>query len=215
MKSNKKELDLIKGIGAFALTVLLLTASVSSIQAQSSLQLGVKAGGDYMKIGGRSFDGKHYPGFSAGVYGQLNFTTKWSLQPELNYTQTIGKTSDLFNQIYQGVSDQSANLNYVSVPILLVFKPQPWFSLMLGPQYGFLFSQTTGLLQGAGQQDQKAFNKNDVSIVFGGQLYLNKITFGLRYAAGLNNICFSSTDTWRQYGLQFYLAYQLKDIKLK
>jgi hypothetical protein len=103
----------------------------------------------------------------------------------------------------------------VSVPILLVFKPQPWFSLMLGPQYGFLFSQTTNLLQGAGQQDQKAFNKNDVSIVFGGQLYLNKITFGLRYAAGLNNICFSTTDTWRQYGLQFYLAYQLKDIKLK
>jgi Outer membrane protein beta-barrel domain len=215
MKSSKNKLDLMKRIGAFALTVLLLTASVSTIQAQSSLQLGVKGGVDYMKIGGRSFDGKRYPGFSGGIYGQLNFTSKWSLQPELNYNQTIGKTSDEFNTIYQGVSEQSVNLNYVSVPVLLVFKPQPWFSLLVGPQYGYLFSQTTNLLQGASQQNQKAFTKSDLSIVFGGQLYLNKITFGLRYAAGLNNICFSTTDAWRQYGLQIYVAYQLKDLKLK
>jgi hypothetical protein len=215
MKSSKNKLDLMKGIGAFALTVLLLTASVSSIHAQSSLQLGLRGGMDYMKLGGRSFDGKHYPGFAAGIYGQLNFTTKWSLQPELDYNQSIGKTSDLFNQIYQGVSDQSVNLNYVSVPILIVYKPQPWFSLMVGPQYGYLFSQTTNLLQAPTQQNQKAFNHNDVSIVFGGQLYLNKLTFGVRYAAGLNNIGFSTTDSWRQYGYQVYLMYQLKDIKLK
>jgi hypothetical protein len=213
MKSSKNKLDLRKGIGAVALTVLLLTASVFSSQAQSSLQLGIKAGTDYMKIGGRSYDGKHYPGFSAGIYGQLNFTSKWSLQPELNYDQTIGKTSDLFNQIYQGASEQQVNLNYVSVPIFIVYKPQPWLSVMLGPQYGYMFSQTQNLLPLS--PGTEAFKKSNVSIVFGGQINFNKVIFGIRYSTNLNNISYETTDTWRQYGYQIYIGYQLKDMKLK
>ena len=213
MKSSKNKLDLMKGIGVCILTMLLLTASLSSAYAQSSLQLGVKAGMDDMKIGGRSFDGKHYPGFSAGVYGKLNFTSKWYLQPELDYNQTIGKTSDDFNSIYGGVSDQLVNLNYVSLPVLFGFKPIPELSILVGPQYGFLFAQTTGLLPADRNRD--AFNKSDLAIVFGGQLNLNKVVFGIRYSANLNNISYQSTDAWRQYGFQLYLGYQFKDLKLK
>lgn len=215
MKSSKKKLDLMKGIGVCTLTMLLLTASLSSTYAQSSLQLGVKAGMDYMKIGGRSFDGKHYPGFSGGLYGKLNFTSKWYLQPELDYNQTIGKTSDQFNQIYNGVSDQLVNLNYVSVPVLLGFKPIPQLSLLLGPQYGYLFAQTTDLLQAPTDRNRNAFSKSDVAIVFGGQLNLDKVIFGIRYSVNLNNISYQSTDTWRQYGFQLYIGYQFKDLKLK
>ena len=167
-----------------------------------------------MKIGGRSFDGKQYPGFQAGVYGQLNFTSKWSLQPELNFSQTIGKTSDEFNGIYGGPSGQQVTLDYVDLPILVSFKPVPELSLLLGPQVGYLFAQTTGLLPPTtGATD--AFQKVDFSIVFGAQWNLDKVAIGLRYQAGLNNISFRTTDTWRQYGVQFYVAYQLKDIKLK
>ena len=104
MKPSMNKLALNKWTGILAISLLLLTASAAHTYAQSSLQLGLKAGGDYLKIGGRSFDGKHYPGFSAGVYGKLNFTSKWSLQPELDYNQTIGKTSQDFNSIYQGIS---------------------------------------------------------------------------------------------------------------
>ena len=218
MKSSMNKLDLRKGIGAIALTVLLLTASVFSSQAQSSLQLGIKAGTDYIKLGGRSFDGKHYPGFSAGVYGKLNFTSKWYLQPELDYNQTIGKTSDDFTTIYGGYAEQQVNLNYVSVPILLGFKPIPELSILLGPQYGFLFAQTQNLLQSnlsSNEGGTNAFKKSDVSIVFGGQLNLSKVVFGIRYYNNLNNISFRTTDTWRQYGFQVYVGYQIKDMKLK
>ena len=218
MKSSMNKLDLRKGIGAIALTVLLLTASAFSSQAQSSLQLGIKAGTDYIKLGGRSFDGKHYPGFSAGVYGKLNFTSKWYLQPELDYNQTIGKTSDDFTTIYGGYGEQQVNLNYVSVPILLGFKPIPELSILLGPQYGFLFAQTQNLLQSnlsSNEGGTNAFKKSDVSIVFGGQLNLSKVVFGIRYYNNLNNISFRTTDTWRQYGFQVYVGYQIKDMKLK
>jgi Outer membrane protein beta-barrel domain len=211
---NMNKSDLRKCIGALAFSLLLLTASTVRTYAQSSLELGIKGGGNYMKIGGRSFDGKNYPGFQAGVYGQLNFTSKWSLQPELDFSQTIGKTSDNFTQIYLGPSGQQVNLNYVELPVLVSFKPVPELSLLLGPQVGYLFSQTTNLLPPTvGATD--AFQKLDLSIVFGAQLNLGKFALGLRYQSGLNNISFRTTDTWRQYGAQFYVAYQLKDLKLK
>lgn len=218
MKSSKNKLHLRKGIGLFALTMLLLTASVLTTQAQSSLQLGVKAGVNDYELGGRSFDGKHYPGFAAGVYGKLNFSSKWYLQPELDYNQTCGITSADFTTIYHGYSNVQVNLNYVSVPILLGYRPIPELSILLGPQYGYLFSSTQGLLQqnlGTNGNGENPFLHSDVSIVFGGQLNMNKFVFGLRYYSNLNNICFRTTDTWRQYGLQAYIGYQFKDMKLK
>lgn len=213
MKPSMNKLVSYKWSASLAVFLLLLTASHT--YAQQSLQLGIKAGGNLMKIGGRSYDGKQYPGFSAGIYGKLNFTSKWSLQPEIDWNQTIAKTSEDFNSIYHGVSFQQVNLNYVAIPVLISFKPSPWLSILVGPQYGYLVSQTTNLLLDPTLHDKKAFNKNDLSIVFGGQINLEKVVFGLRYQAGLNNICFSTTDTWRQYGFQFYVGYQLKDLKLR
>ncbi|MBS1660400.1 MAG: PorT family protein [Bacteroidetes bacterium] len=205
----------VKGAGALALALSLLVMTASNAEAQQSLQIGVKAGGNFFKIGGRSFDGKVKPAISAGVYGELNFSSHWALQPELLFNQTIAKTSDQFNTIYGGASQQQVYLNYVALPVLVVFKPVPELSILVGPQYGFLAAQTTGLLQAREDQGKDAFNKNDLSIVFGGQLNLGKVKFGARYSAGLNNISFRTTDTWRQHGLQVYLGYQLKDLKLK
>jgi hypothetical protein len=213
MKPSMNKLASYKWSASLALFLLLL--STSHTYAQQSLELGIKAGGNMMKIGGRSFDGKQYPGFSAGVYGKLNFTSRWSLQPELDWNQTIAKTTTEFTDIYGGVGLQQVNINYVALPVLVSFKPAPWLSVLVGPQYSYLFAQTTSLLQDPALRNKNAFNKSDLSIVFGGQLNVNKVVFGLRYQAGLNNICFSTTDSWRQYGFQAYIGYQLKDIKLR
>jgi len=204
-----------KWSASLSLALLLLITSVTHTYAQQSLEWGLKAGGNLMKIGGRSFDGKQYPGFSAGVWGKLNFTSKWSIQPEIVWNQTIGKTSDNFNSIYGGASDQLVNLNYAAIPILVSFKPAPWLSILVGPQYGFLVTQTTDLLQYPADRGRNAFNRNDLSIVWGGQINLNKVIFGLRFQNGLNNISFRTTDTWRQYGFQAYIGYQLGDFKLR
>lgn len=213
LKNNRIRTALKKVTGATALSLMLLTITTAHVYAQQSLELGVKAGANFFKVGGRSMDGKVYPAFSGGAYGELNFSSKWALQPELLFNESITKSSDQFNSIYHGVSFQQITLNYAAIPILLVYKPVPELSILLGPQYGFLVSQTTNLLPQ--EPGVKAFNKNDLSIVFGGQLNLNKVKVGLRYSAGLNNICFRTTDTWRQYGIQFYLGYQLKDMRLK
>jgi hypothetical protein len=215
MKPSMNKMAFNKWSASLSFILLLLTASISHSYAQQSLELGVKAGGNLMKIGGRSFDGKQYPGFSAGVYGKLNFTSKWSIQPEIDWNQTIAHTTTDFTDIYGGVGLQQVNLNYVAIPILVSFKPQPWLSILLGPQYGYLVSQTQDLLANPTVQGKNPFTHNDISIVFGGQLNFNKVIFGLRYAAGLNNISFRTTDTWRQYGFQAYIGYQLWDLKVR
>ena len=215
MKPSMNKLAFYKWSVSFSFILLLLTVSVSHSYAQSSLEWGIKAGGNLMKIGGRSFDGKQYPGFSAGAFGKLNFTSKWSLQPELVWNQTIAHTTTDFTDIYGGVGLQQVNLNYIALPVLVSFKPAPWLSILVGPQYGYLVTQTENLLQHASDKGKDPFNHNDLSIVWGGQINLNKVIFGLRYQAGLNNICFRTTDTWRQYGFQAYVGYQLGDLKLR
>jgi hypothetical protein len=218
MKSSMNPLSfnmrpLLKTI-AFSLSLLTLTITHS--YAQQSLQWGLKAGGNYFKVGGRSFDNTSYVSFSGGAYAEVNYSSHWTIQPELLFNQTIAKTSAEFSNIYAGygpVSYQQVSLDYVTIPILVAYKPIPELSILLGPQYGFLVSQTTGLLQATGQN---AFSRSDFSLVFGGQLNLGKVKLGLRYSEGLNNINrINSSDSWRQYGLQLYFAFQIKDLKLR
>lgn len=211
-----------RGTGAVALSVLLLTLTTANADAQESLQLGVKGGINLIKVTGRSFDTKTQPGANVGIYGELNFSKHWTLQPELVWSQIVTKTSDEFGQIYPGVGvtgGQAIN-NYLALPVLVSFKPTPELSIQLGPQYGYLVNQTQGLLRASSNANIDAskgiFSKSDLSIVFGGQLNLGKVKIGARYYINLNDVNgINNSDQWRQHGFQAYLAYQIKDIKLK
>jgi hypothetical protein len=221
MKSSTidRTIQLQKRARILASVLLLLTLTAANSYGQQSLEYGLKAGGNYFKVGGRSFDNTYNLSFSGGAYAELNYTSHWTLQPEFLFNQTLTKTSAEFNQIYGGVSYQLVSLDYLAVPILIAYRPIPELSILVGPQYGFLIAQTTGLLQPNGStngSNQNAFSRSDFSLIIGGQLNLGKVKVGLRYSEGLNNINrINTTDTWRQYGLQLYFAYQIKDLKLK
>ncbi|HTR31005.1 MAG TPA: porin family protein [Puia sp.] len=197
-------------------TLLLLTLTAGHAYAQKSMEWGLKAGGNYFKVGGRSWDESYRMSFSGGAYAEINYSKHFTIQPELLFNQVLAKTSEEFNQIYsgQGVSYQLVSVDYIAVPILLVYKPIPLLSIMIGPQYGFAVAQTRGLLYN--QPDKNTFSRSDLALVFGGQLNMGKIKIGLRYQEGLNNVnAINSTDAWRTYGLQFYVGFQIGDRKLK
>ena len=198
-------------------TLLLLTLTAAHAYAQKSMEWGLKAGGNYFKVGGRSWDESYRMSFSGGAYAEINYSKHFTIQPELLFNQVLGKTSDAFNQIYatdQAVPEQLVSVDYIAVPILLVYKPIPMLSVMIGPQYGFAIAQTSGLLQA--DKNKNVFSRSDLALVFGGQLNLGKVKFGLRYQEGLNNVnAINSTDAWRTYGLQFYFGFQIGDRKLK
>ena len=198
-------------------TLLLLTVTAVHSYAQKSMEWGLKAGGNFFKVGGRSFDNTYNLSFSGGAYAQINYTKSFSIQPELLFNQVLCKTSQEFNQIYSGygpVSNQLVSVDYIAVPILLVYKPIPLLSILVGPQYSYAIAQTKNLLQT--YSSPNVFNHSDFSLVFGGQLNMGKMKVGLRYQEGLVNINnVNSSDAWRTYGAQLYFAYQIGARKLK
>ncbi len=215
-----------RGTGAIALSILLLTLTTANADAQESLQLGVKGGVNLIKVTGRSFDTKTQPGANVGIYGELNFSKHWTLQPELVWNQIVTKTSDQFGQIYsgggpgRGVTGAQAINNYLALPVLVSFKPTPELSLQLGPQYGYLVNQTKGILRSSSNanadEGRGVLSHSDLAIVFGGQLNLGKVKVGARYYINLGDVNgINNSDQWRQHGFQAYLAYQIKDMKLK
>jgi hypothetical protein len=195
------------------ISFVLLTTATASSYAQK-LHLGVTAGANLYKITGRSFDQKTQTGFSAGAYGEYSFNRLLGVQGELIWSQLRGKTDGDFNQIYGqygAVSNADVYLNYISLPLMVAFKPTPELSILIGPQYSYLINQTSGLLQGGGYQNKDAFKKGEASLVFGGQLNLGKIKIDARYTAGLTNLNgINSSDEWKFHGFHFSLGYQLK-----
>ena len=195
---------------SIVLSVALLTITAAGSYAQS-FHFGVKAGANILKLGGRSFDNKFQFGYSAGGFAELNLNNTWGLQVELLANQATAKTSADFNQIYpgQGISYQNVSLNYITLPVMVNFRPVKEFSILAGAQYGYMVYQTKNLVQGG----KDVFNKNDVSIVFGGQFNLNKFKLGARYIAGLNDLHSSNLDSgvdpWKNNGFQLYLGYRI------
>ena len=117
-------------------TILLMAITSAGSYAQS-IHWGVKAGTNIFNLGGRSFDGKYHFGYSAGGFAEINLNSQWGIQPELVINQTMATTQDNFNTIYQGISPQKVSLNYITVPVLLTFRPVKEFSIQAGPQYGY------------------------------------------------------------------------------
>jgi len=197
---------------AFVFSVALLTFTTAASYAQN-IHFGLKGGVNMLKLTGRSFDEKFKTAFSAGFFGEYTFSRMWGLQAELNWNEVKGMTTDNFNSIYPGAISTEVYNNYIAVPVMLAFKPTPEISFLIGPQYGYLVNQTTGLL-GTTDPNKGVFSHSDISLVFGGQLNLNKVKLGIRYDVGLNNINGvpggQSTDDWRYHGFQFYIGYRIK-----
>jgi len=209
MKSSMKSIHPRK----FLIVLLALTLVSAGLYAQSSkFHLGLKAGADLFKVTGRSFTEKTKAGLSAGVYGEYKLSRMFYIQPELLFNQAFTTTNDNFNQIYSnyGAIASDVTLNYITLPVMIAFKPVPELSILFGGQYGYLINQTEGLLQAAPAGKDKVFAKSDVGLTFGGQLNLGKVKVGIRYVINLNDLNgVNSSDTWRYHGFQFHVGYQI------
>jgi len=190
---------------SIVLTGLLLTVIITGSYAQG-FHIGVKGGTNITQIQGQSFENGFKFGYSLGGFVELNFSKQWGIQPELLWNQSKTTTAYNFNQIYNGFYGQDVTLNYLSIPILLSFKPTPLLSLQLGPQFGILMSQPSNL----GDNISNAFKSGDFSILGGAQLNLGALRVGARYFVGLNNINdLSNQDTWKNQGFQLYIGVKI------
>jgi len=190
---------------AFVLSIFLVTAGLQS-QAQG-FHLGVKAGANLFKVDGESFSQEFQFGYMAGAFTQIYVNSKWGLQPELNFNQTNYRTGSNFSSVVpDGVNDVKGKLNWLTVPVLLSYRPVPFLSLLAGPQFGILLNQDEHLINNAGD----AFKKGDVSLVGGAQLNLGPVLAGARYVFGLTNINdVTNQSTWKNEGWQLYAGIRI------
>jgi Outer membrane protein beta-barrel domain len=197
---------------AIVLSLMLLVAGVINSQAQG-FHLGIKAGANLDKINGQSFDQGFQFGYNVGAFAEVNFTPMWGIQPEVLFNQTNYRTGDRFSDIYPGgVDDVKGKLNYLSIPLLLSFRPIPLLSLQAGPQFGIKLNSDEHLINNA----RDAFKTGDFSLVGGAQLNIAGIKIGARYIWGLADVNNVSTEnsntttvTWKNQSWQVYAGFRI------
>lgn len=167
--------------------------------------LGIKAGGSATKLDGQPFSNGFNFAYHAGAFAEINFNHKWGIQPELLFSQSSTKTLDNVNQItFPG--NTNLQLNYLSIPVLLNFKPTKLITLQLGPQYSILMNKSDHLTTSA----QNAFKSGDFSVVGGVQLNLGTLRIYGRYVVGLNDIGdVTNQNDWKSQQIQAGIGLKL------
>jgi hypothetical protein len=193
-----------KKTGFLVFTILILTFTKGSAQG---FHFGGKIGTNISQITGRSFDQGFQWGFSAGAFADLNFTSKWGIQPELLFNQTKTQTASDFDQVFdQGINSRDVSLNYLSIPILLSYKLIPILSIQVGPQFGILMNTSQNIIANG----EKAFKSGDFSVVGGAQVNLGSIVLGARYIYGITNLDnITNVDTWKNQNFQLYFGLRI------
>ncbi len=194
-------------------TILLLLFSVlmiSTVFAQdneSFFRFGGKAGVNINKINGRSYKAGYSYDYLLGGFIQFNFSKRVGLQPEVNFSQSTStftnESTDVYDDLFAGGSQQKARLNYIKVPVLvnLNIGPSKRVKLQFGPQVGGLLKQKIDSLQNNGD----VFKKSDWSAVGGLWIQLPFINLGGRYELGLTNINdIDNQEKWKSQAITIF-----------
>jgi hypothetical protein len=130
-------------------------------------------------------------GFSAGLFAKLPLVRKMSVQPEL-YVATKGATVSYSDPLLKGSAKY--NLNYIELPIFLVYNVTPNFNFHAGPYAGVLISGNAKNETAAHVFDfenninKDNYNRIDAGIAAGVGMDIGAIGIGLRYYQGLTRI---------------------------
>jgi hypothetical protein len=170
--------------------------------------IGMKGGANISKIDGQSFSDQFHWGYQLGGFSEINFTKKFGIQPEVLFSQTNTQTSSQFSDIYHVSLNElkDVKLNYLSIPILLNYRPSKLLTLQAGPQFSTLLSQDKTLLQNG----EAAFKNGDMAILAGLQLNIGGFKIYGRYSWGISNINnIDSKDNWNNQAIQLGLGFRL------
>lgn len=181
--------------------VILLVAITTSATSFAQFRIGPKLGANIGKIEGKGFDEQYKLGYHLGAFAEIPLGKKFALQPEVLWNQINSDTASGFKAIYQNLDENVKNpqLNYLSVPLLLTYKPAKVLSLQAGPQFGILLNKDKTFLDNG----KEAFKNGDFSMLFGAQLNILRVRVYGRYAIGLNNINdIGDQEKWKTTGFQ-------------
>ena len=196
------------------LCLLFLTANIVTIAVNAQIEFGIKGGFNSAEIltsttqgvnvNGNPMSIRNFPktDFHAGFLVSIPLTKKFTLQPEIDYSQQGAQGNPSGGYLVSAT--EKYKFNYFNVPILLQYKLPFGFYAETGPQVGYLVSASiVESIVGASVTNtyhvKSQYKSTDFSWAFGGG-YISPINLGLdiRYNLGLSNInnaSASSTQT--------------------
>jgi hypothetical protein len=190
------------------LTLFTMAMVIASASFAQGFHAGIKGGVNLYKVDGRSFEQEFKHGYNLGAFAEIDFSKKWGIQPEVMWNQANTQLSNEFDDIYdEGISElKDVKLNYLSIPVLLSYKPSSLLTLQAGPQFGILINNDESLFENG----RDAFKRGDFSLVGGVQLNLGSIKAGGRYVVGLSNINdIDNRDEWKNQGFHLYVGFKI------
>ena len=154
-------------------------------------------------------------GFNVGLFSQIMFLETIGIQPELLFTTKGTKAT------YEGFISQTVdfNMNYLDVPVFVVFRPVEIVELYIGPYVGLLLSSNikySGAIDGYDEIDRDNFNTIDYGFGAGFALNFGNVSTGLRYNVGLQKLADSNVsemllgESKNAYG-QLYIAFRFSE----
>lgn len=180
------------------LVILAIFSIVSTTGFSQKLHLGVKGGANINKLTGKSFSDQFSYGYHVGGFVSVGFK-KFAIQPEILFNQINVDTSSNFSTVYKFNKVDKVQLRYLSVPILLNYKPIKFLTLQAGPQFSILTNKSKSLVENG----RDAFKSGDLSLLGGAQVNIGHINIYGRYAVGLSNLNdIDSKEKWKSQSFQ-------------
>ncbi|MEP0265713.1 porin family protein [Dokdonia sp.] len=187
------------------LLAILAIMTITSINAQEKISFGVKGGVNFATFGGRDFivDQKTRTGFHVGVLVEVPISNKFSIQPELMYSQQGSRTESEFATIMNPndptiliASESISKFSYINVPILAKYTIVKGLSVEAGPQFGFNIDselEVSNIISGnetvSTEDISDRTNTFDFGLAVGGEYELPiGLFFQARYILGISNI---------------------------
>lgn len=187
-------------------TFILVAMTPLYAQKKAAFFAGVKAGADFNKLDGQSFKNQFSFGYQVGAFATIPIGKKLGFQPEVIFSQTNIDTSSKFSDVYQFTNVSQVKLQYLKIPLLLNFSPNPYVSFQVGPQFGILIDENINLVNNG----SNAFTKGDFSMLGGLQFNIRKLRIYGRYGVGLNNLNdIDKKEKWRNQNIQLGVGFAL------
>jgi len=160
------------------------------VEHENFFRIGGKVGVNINRIDGQSYKSGFSYNYLLGGFMQFNFSKRFGIQPEINFTQGTSHftndATDVYDDLFAGGSQREAKLNYITVPVLLNVNigPSKRVKLQLGPQIGGLLKQSADSLR----SNTTLYKKSNFSAVGGIWIQIPFINLGARYELGLSNV---------------------------
>jgi hypothetical protein len=157
--------------------------------------IGIKGGVNIANIATDNYSTSSVTSYHVGAYVNINFSDKWGVRPEVLWSA-------------QGADLDGAEFNtdYVTVPIMLRWRPIELISIEAGPQFNFL---TNAELEGYGDvKDDLKSSTTSVAVGAGVNLPMG-FNGGIRYVVGLTDLAEDDVDELKDRTFQIYIAWTI------